>query len=226
MKIEHTRKAALIGVWTAFFLIVLWAAGMVRMHLSQPDLANAILYPPGSRAMPDFSLLDSNHEVFDKSRFAGKWSFIFFGYTSCPDICPVTLQTMQWAADRIRENGAQDNVRVVFISVDPARDNLDYLKKYVSFFNPEFLGVAGDEAQLSILTAGMNAPYKRVNPEFAREGSYFMDHSAMIFLVSPDAELYAMLPPPHHAETIAADFQTILAHYAKTRPATVAMAEF
>jgi protein SCO1 len=221
MKVQHFRKAALIGVWTAFFLIVLWVASVLRFHWSQPDLANAILYPPAARALPDFNLVDSNNEVFDKNRLAGKWSFLFFGYTRCPDICPLTLQTMQWAADRIRHNGEHDNLRFVFISVDPARDNLGYLKEYVSYFNPEFLGVAGDEAQLSILTAGMDAPYRRVEPESARADSYFMDHSAMIFLISPRAELYAMLPPPHNAETIAADFHTILEHFSQTQATAV-----
>jgi protein SCO1 len=216
MKIENFRKPALIGVWTAFLLIVLWIAWMLRLHLSQPDLANAILYPPAARALPEFSLLDTDNMVFDKNRLAGKWSFLFFGYTRCPDICPLTLQTMQWTADRIRQNGEGDNLRFVFISVDPARDNLGYLKEYVSYFNPEFLGVAGDEAQLSILTAGMDAPYRRIEAESARADSYLMDHSAMIFLISPRAELYAMLPPPHNAETIAADFHTILAHFSKT----------
>jgi protein SCO1 len=217
MKVQHFRKAALIGVWAAFLLIVLWAASILRFHWSQPDLANAILYPPGDRALPDFSLLDSNHAVFDKNRLAGNWSFLFFGYTRCPDICPLTLQTMQWAADRIRQNGEHANLRFVFISVDPARDNLDYLKDYVSYFSPEFLGVAGDDAQLSVLAAGMGAPYRRAEPESARRENYLMDHSAMIFLISPDAELYAMLPPPHNAETIAADFHSILAHFSKTQ---------
>jgi protein SCO1/2 len=220
MKIEYFRKPALIGVWTAFLLIVLWIAWMLRLHLSQPDLANAILYPPAARALPEFSLLDSNNEVFDKNRLAGKWSFLFFGYTRCPDICPLTLQTMQWAADRIRRNGEDDNLSFVFISVDPARDNPGYLKEYVTYFDPEFIGVAGDEAQLSILAAGMDAPYRRIEAEPARADSYFMDHSAMIFLISPRAELYAMLPPPHNAETIAADFHTILAHFSTAVSAT------
>jgi protein SCO1/2 len=167
--------------------------------------------------LPDFSLLDSNHEVFDKNRLAGKWSFVFFGFTHCPDICPHTLQTMQWAADKIRRNGEHDNARFVFISVDPARDDLDHLKQYVTYFSPDFLGVAGDEAQLAILTAGMDAPYRQVKPVTAREGGYFMEHSAMIFLISPRAELYAILPPPHNAEIIATDFHKILAHFTETQ---------
>jgi protein SCO1 len=216
MKVEYFRKAALAGVLAAFFLILLWIAGILRMHWSQPDLANAILYPPGSRALPDFSLLDSSNIVFDKNRLSGKWSFLFFGYTHCPDVCPLTLQTMQWAAHRIRQNGEDANLRFVFISVDPARDNPGHLKDYVSYFDAGFLGVTGDDAQLSLLTAGMGAPYRRAEPEFARE-IYFVDHAAMIFLISPHAELYAMLPPPHDAETIAADFQKILAHFSGTQ---------
>jgi protein SCO1 len=227
MQIDRYRKAALIGVWTAFFLIVLWIASVLRLHWSQPDLANAILYPPGARALPDFSLVDSNHEVFDKSRLAGKWSFVFFGYTRCPDVCPLTLNTMRQAASLIRRNGEHLNTHFVFISVDPARDSSDHLKKYVSYFSaefleyPKFLGVAGDDAQLSTLTAGMSAPYRRVKTESARQENYLMDHSAMIFLISPRAEFHAMLPPPHNAEDIAADFHAILAYFSKTQMAAL-----
>lgn len=215
MKMEHFRKAALAGVWTAFFLIVFWVAGIVRVHWAQPGLANAILYPPASRALPEFSLLDSNQDVFDKKRLTGKWSFLFFGYTRCPDVCPLTLQTLRLAAEKIRGNGGQD-VRFVFVSVDPARDR-PYLKDYVSWFSPDFLGVTGEDAQLSLLTSDLGAPYRRVRPESAPRKSYFMDHSARIYLISPDAQLYAMLPPPHDAAIIAADFHTILEHFSKTR---------
>jgi protein SCO1/2 len=127
MKMEHLRKTAVTGLWTGFILMVLWGAGMLRMHLSQPALANAILYPPGNRTLPEFSLRDSNQEVFDNSRLSGKWSFLFFGYTRCPDVCPLTLQTLRWAADRIRRNDGEDNVRFVFISVDSTRDSAGYV---------------------------------------------------------------------------------------------------
>lgn len=215
MQTERLEKAAAIIAWTAFAFIMLLFAGIAREHLAQPDLVSAVLYPEDRRALPDFRLTDFNLETFDKSRLYGKWSFLFFGYTRCPDICPHTLQTLRWAADRIRQDGAHEEVRFVFVSVDPARDDYGHLKDYVSFFDPEFTGLAGDRAQLDALTGAMDASYRRVPAESPGGENYFVEHPAQIFLINPRAELYAMLPPPHSAETIAEDFRRIRAHFAQ-----------
>jgi protein SCO1/2 len=217
-RIETDRftKAASAILWVASLCIVLLIAGFIKNHLSQPGLAAAIVYPAGSRALPDFRLTDFNHEIFDKHRLYGKWSFLFFGYTRCPDICPVTLQILGWAADRIRHSG-HDDTRFVFISVDPARDNLGFLKDYVAYFDAEFLGVTAEDTQLSVLAEAIGAPYRKTGMKYAEQEGYLMDHSAMIYLISPRAELYAMLTPPHNAETIAADFDKIREHYSKTQ---------
>jgi protein SCO1 len=212
MQTERLGKAASVFIWTAFVLIVLLFAGIAREHLSQPDLVSAVLYPEDRRTLPDFRLTDSNREAFDKSRLYGKWSFLFFGYTRCPDICPHTLQTLRWAAERIRRDGGREEVRFVFVSVDPARDDYAHLKDYVSFFDPEFIGLAGERAQLDALTEAMDAPYRRMRAE-SDGGDYFMEHPAQIFLISPRAELYALLPPPHSAETIAEDFRRLREHF-------------
>jgi protein SCO1 len=215
---DRFTRAATVILWAASLCIVLLIAGFIKEHLSQPELTAAIVYPAGSRELPDFRLTDFKHEAFDKHRLYGKWSFLFFGYTRCPDICPMTLQTLGWAADRIRRGG-HDDTSFVFISVDPARDNPDYLNDYVSYFRAGFLGVSGEDAQLSVLTKAIGAPYRRTEMKYGGAENYLMDHSAMIYLISPRAELYAMLTPPHKAETIAADFDTILAHYLQTQPA-------
>ena len=218
MRADRFTKAATVILWASFLLIVLLIAGFIKEYLSQPGLTSAVVYPAGGRALPDFRLRDSNHEVFDKRRFYGAWSFLFFGYTRCPDICPMTLQTLRWAADSIRRDG-HDDTRVVFISVDPARDNPDYLKDYVSYFDAGFLGVSGEDDQLSVLAKAIDAPYRKTGMRYAGQEGYLMDHSAMIYLIGPRAELYAMLTPPHDAATIAADFEKIRAYYSKTQVA-------
>jgi protein SCO1/2 len=214
MGTDRFTRAATAILWVASLLIVLFIAGFIKEHRSQPALTNAIVYPAGSRELPDFRLTDFNHELFDKRRFYGKWSFLFFGYTRCPDICPMTLQTLQGAAERIRRSG-HDDTRFVFISVDPARDNPGYLKDYVSYFDAGFLGVSGEDAQLSILAQAIGAPFRRTGTKDSGPEGYWMDHSAMIYLISPRAELYAMLTPPHNAATIAVDFDKIRAHYSQ-----------
>ncbi|HEX5057404.1 MAG TPA: SCO family protein [Gammaproteobacteria bacterium] len=218
MGTDRFTKAATVILWASFLLIILLSAWFIKEYRSQPALTAAVVYPAGGRELPDFRLRDFNQEVFDKRRFYGKWSFLFFGYTRCPDICPMTLQTLRWAADRIRLGG-HDDTRFVFISVDPARDNPEYLKDYVSWFDAGFLGVSGEDAQLSILAKAIDAPYRKTAMKYAGQEGYLMDHSVMVYLINPRAELYAMLTPPHDAATIAADFDKIRAYYLKTQVA-------
>lgn len=207
---DFYRKASLAIAWPAFTFIVLFAAWMVKQHLSQPDFANAVLFPNTSRSIQAFSLVDYNNRVFDKDRLMGKWSFVFFGYTHCPDICPLTLQTLSRVADSLEMPDKAD-VQFIFVSVDPQRDNSTHLKNYVEYFDNDFLGISGGESQLIAFGKALGAPFNRDdNPD---SGSYNMSHSAQIFLINPDAERYALLPQPHQAEAIVRDFYAIRAHY-------------
>jgi protein SCO1/2 len=211
MKTESFRKTAQAIVWPAFAFIVLFTAWMVKQHLSQPDFANAVLYPETSRSIQPFSLIDVNKRVFDKGRLLGKWSFVFFGYTHCPDVCPLTLQTLGRAAELIeKRNGAAD-VQFIFVSVDPQRDNNELLKNYVTYFNPDFLGVSGSQQQLLAFSKALDAPFGKSDD--TGSASYSVSHSAQIFLINPDAQRYALLPQPLQAGDIARDFYAIRAHY-------------
>lgn len=209
MRIEPFRKISLYFVWPAFAFIVVFAVWMLIQHLSQPSFTNAILYPETSRSIQPFSLVDSNNQEFDKSRLLGKWSFVFFGYTHCSDICPLTLHTLNQAADLITKNFA--DVQFIFASVDPQRDNSVHLKNYVTHFNPDFLGISGDYQQLVAFGKALGAPFDKSDSQDSR--SFIMAHSAQIFLINPKAERYALLPQPHQAGEIVHDFYTIRSSY-------------
>src|SRR3989442_13601364 len=97
---------------------------------------------PDPKPLTAFSFTDHENRAFDLSRLKGKWSFLFFGYTHCPDICPTTLATLARARENIAKStaGAKD-VQFVFISVDPNPDTASKLGQYVSSFDPDFFGV-------------------------------------------------------------------------------------
>lgn len=104
---------------------------------------------PGKPIQP-FDLLDHHGEKFDINRLKGKWTILFFGFTNCPDICPVTMHFLKSVKKSLIEKNAWDNVQVGFLTVDPARDTVEQLSNYVPHFDPEFVGITGS-VQLSLI---------------------------------------------------------------------------
>jgi len=189
-----------------------WLAAVYRENGSQavflPDRVMTLF--PAPKPLAAFAFTDQENRAFDLSRLKGKWSFLFFGYTHCPDICPTTLATLA----RVREDlakgaaGAKD-VQFVFISVDPNRDTAGRLRQYVTFFDATFLGVTGDNAQLANLAGQLGAAYQvEVRP--ATE-NYPVYHTAAVFLVDPRARYHAVFAPPFDAEGISRRFEVLRA---------------
>lgn len=169
---------------------------------------------PNARILNDFTLSDDDHQKFTPASLRGHWSFLFFGYTNCPDVCPITLKVMQqvWKALPTKIN-TKGHPRLYFISVDPDRDSLEILKKYVDFFNPEFTGVTGKLDEIDKLTKQIGILYGYEDKESDKNNSYTVNHSAQIILLDPQARMRAVFSPPHEAKTIAANFQTIRLFY-------------
>jgi len=177
--------------------------------------SRAILLPdqvmtlfPAPKPLAAFAFTDHENRVFDLSRLKGKWSFLFFGYTHCPDICPTTLATLARAHESIAKStaGAQD-VQFVFISVDPNRDTAGKLRQYVTYFDATFLGVTGDDAQLGKLAGQFGAAYQvEVKPGTE---NYPVYHTAAVFLVDPRARYHAVFAPPLDAEGISRRFEVL-----------------
>jgi protein SCO1/2 len=160
---------------------------------------------PKPRALPDFQMSDHHGQPFGLNELRGNWTLVFFGYTSCPDICPTTMMTLSGAMAELGE--AERLPRVVLISVDPERDDDVTLGSYVGYFGKSFIGVRGSDDQLKKLALAIGAMYERAAPD--ENGDYEVAHSASIFLVDPEARLFAMFSPPHQSADIAKQFVTI-----------------
>ena len=187
-----------------------WLAGSGRGNDSQ-----AILLPdrvmklsPDPKPLAAFALTDHENRVFDLASLKGKWSFLFFGFTHCPDICPTTLAILARARDNIAHStaGAED-VQFVFISVDPNRDTARKLGQYVAYFDATFLGVTGNDAQLGNLARQLGAPYQVAFKPGVE--TYPVYHATTVFLVDPRARYHAMFTPPLDAETISRRFKVL-----------------
>jgi len=174
-------------------------------------LEATVLDPP--RSLTPFTLQDHDRKPFTEQSLHGHWSFLFFGYTHCPDVCPVTLQVMQSAWKRIpRAPDDPAAPRLYFVSVDPDRDTPELLKPYVQYFDPSFIGVTGEADEIDKLTNRIGVLYGFEDKKAGTE-DYLVNHSAQIILIDPQGNLRAVFSPPHDPAGIARGFNTIRDFY-------------
>ena len=187
-----------------------WLAATYRENGSQaillPDRVMTLF--PDPKPLTAFAFTDHENRVFDLSRLKGRWSFLFFGYTHCPDICPTTLAILARAHENIAKSTVDaKDVQFVFISVDPNRDTAGKLGQYVTYFDTAFLGVTGDDAQLGNLAAQLGAAYQlAITPGME---NYPVYHTTAVFLVDPRARYHAVFAPPLDAEGISRRFEVL-----------------
>jgi protein SCO1/2 len=178
----------------------------------RPQLAEATVLFGQERALPEFALTAHDGQDFDRAAFADQWTLLFFGYTHCPDVCPITLDTLNTMLSHVTETKVRKQLKVVFVSVDPERDTLERLSMYVPFFNPEFVGATGSDTELKKLAAALGAVYLLGEPE--ADGSYTVDHSSRLLLIGPDARFTAVLSDRTAPSVLAGDLSTIIDAYA------------
>ena len=183
------------------------AAGLFWRHeQAAPQLATGTRLAP-SRALGDFSLIDSQGRKFGPANLRGRWTILFFGYTNCPDFCPTTLSTLAALEKQLR--GEKDAIlpQVVFVSVDTKRDTPAQLAKYVPYFDPTFIGLtATDQASIETVAKQFGAAVL-ITP--TPDGAYTVDHSAELFVLDPDGRLAALLSGPFTVQALSGDWQRI-----------------
>jgi protein SCO1 len=172
-----------------------------------PAELNAVLLPE-YRTVTPFQLTDGDGQPFDLSRLKGKWSFIFFGYTHCPDICPTTLATLRMVAKNLQQTPPYyQNSQFLFISVDPKRDKPANLKQFVSYFHPDFLAATGVKTEIDNLAKQLGAVYMFDGD--TNSDDYIVNHSATVVLIDPQGRWVARFNPPHKASEIAEQFRRL-----------------
>lgn len=163
---------------------------------------------PDPPTLEAFSLSDHEGKPFDRERLLGRWSMLYFGYTHCPDACPISLSVMR-EVDKLLETNEvlKDAFQPVFVSVDPARDTLEHLGQYVGHFGPRFIGVTGPEDTMPNAARVFGVVFTLTEPD--DHGNYLVDHTSAFMLVDPQARLVAVLRPPHEAKSLAEDIARI-----------------
>lgn len=165
--------------------------------------------PPlaGASIGGDFTLIDKTGKTVRYADFAGKWRVLYFGYSFCPDVCPLDLQHLmqgyhQFA--RAHPDRARDVVPM-FITVDPARDTPQVVGQYAAAFGPELIGLTGSDAQIATAAKAFMVIYQKragTNP-----GTYLMDHSRAAYLMDRNGKPVALLPADDSGKAVAAEFE-------------------
>lgn len=197
------RNSSLIIIVAAAAAIGGLAGAWLLAPAAPPELAaGTLLTEP--RALPEFRMIRHDESTFTRADLEGQWSLVFFGFTHCPDVCPNTL----FLLDRVTDALKQQNVTapdVVFVSVDTERDTPEQLAGYVRYFNPEFIGVTGDDDNLQKLAQAMSVAYEFKPAEEGSSDEYTVIHSSAVLLIDPGARLHALFTPPLHADAITGD---------------------
>ena len=183
------------------------AALIWRNAVAPAELATGAYIHP-NRALPDFSLIDTQGQTFGLAQLRGHWSMMFFGYTNCPDFCPTTLTTLAALEKRLRGEAAPVRPQVIFMSVDAARDTPQQLAKYVPYFDPEFIGLtAASQPDVEAVAAKLGVSVI-ITPK--PDGTYTVDHSGAIFVLNPEGKLAAVLTGPFALGDLESDFRRIV----------------
>ena len=174
------------------------------------DVNGYVLTQP--RALPAVELVDEHAERFRSADFAGHWSFLYFGYTYCPDVCPLTLITLATLKGQLAAEQPSARIEYYLVSVDPQRDTPERLREYVAYFDSTFHGLTGSPGALAVLTQATETLFDVAEDQDPDD--YLVSHSSNVVLLDPHGDVHAVFTPPHDPARLAADFTRVAARYA------------
>ncbi|MCL4835624.1 MAG: SCO family protein [Caldilineaceae bacterium] len=178
------------------FLFIFLLCGCAAPH----EFAGPELSAP--HPVPDVELMSVSGPV-RLSDFQGKYLFVYFGYTFCPDVCPLTLSTLQSVRKRMPEEASQ--IQVVMISVDPERDTPEVLAKYMSYFDDTFVGITGSPEEIASIGEPFGLFYEK--GEGSAATGYLISHSARAYLIDPEGNARVAYPHGATDDQIIADLK-------------------
>lgn len=204
----RTLILSIVGVLLALS-IGLWAGNHLTIGQDQATALReaGIITLPTSRELPALQLASTGGATVNSQALTGKWSLVFFGYTFCPDICPTTLAELRQLKKLLPED-AQHNLQILMVSVDPHRDSTEQLQLYLEYFDPEFIGLTGELADIQTLSNALSIPFIPGDTSLPR---YTVDHSGNLAILSPDGRQYGFIRAPLDVKEIAQQLPKLIA---------------
>ena len=182
----NTAKWLGLMILTSVIVTACTGSGGFDYSRIEDDMHGAIISPP--RKIDDFSMPSTTGADFSMADQRGKVVLIYFGYLTCPDVCPATFGDLRRVYTEV--GAPKDKVTVVFVTVDPKRDSLEKMGVYLAAFHEDFIGLRTDDEALQTVmeSFGARATFVPVNPN-EPDGDYSVEHSASIFVIGPDGHL-------------------------------------
>lgn len=197
------RKILLVGL-VSFLLIAAGAAGVFLF--SKPDTFRGTAYSEPYPVASEFELTRQNGAQFRLSEMRGKVVLLFFGYTSCPDVCPTTMAELNQALEKVGAHA--DQVQVVYVTVDPQRDTPERVEEYVNHFNPDFIGLSGSESELAKVWNDYGIFREIVDGTSA--AGYLVNHTARVTVIDQQGNLRVSFPFDTPVENIVHDLELLI----------------
>lgn len=204
----NARGGALLArrvclAYLAFLLAAPLLAYHAGAHEPAPAPVNSFVLPQ-PKALRHFDLSDHRGSRFDNRSLEGRWTFVLFGYTHCPDVCPTTLHELREVGRILASERADIDTATVFVTVDPQRDTRERLSGYVAHFGEGLRGVRGTPASLKAFAGQFQVRYTAAT-KGSRPAQYLVDHTASVALIGPDGHLHAVFMLPLRPERVAAE---------------------
>ena len=198
-------------LWASISAVVLLCAAALLALFLEPrniPLKTGVLLPH-PRPVVDFTLQGAEGTPVTRSDLRGHWTLVFSGYTHCPDVCPTTLAALAQVFQKLGDFRQQ--LHMLFISVDPKRDTPQLLARYVHAFNPGFAAATGSEQQLKKLGRNLGFAFSYAPSTDGNPNDYLVNHSAVILLINPEAQLAGFFSPPIKIKAMATDLRHVIA---------------
>jgi protein SCO1/2 len=208
---QNQRIGLTIAALVAFMGVVVL---MLINRIGQPTLLSegqmrangAWMYRP-PRNINAFKLRDHNGADFTHANLEGKWTLLYVGYTSCPDVCPTTLAMLAKLKKDLTGTEAENNTQVVLVSADPERDTVERLKQYVTYFDPQFVGVTGEFLDLQRFATNLSIAFTKVPG--SDPNNYLIDHGANIALINPRGDYQGFFKPPFEIAKLKMTYRSV-----------------
>lgn len=197
-------KGANLG-WLILLLGLAVVGGGCQTFASAYEYKGSVLEP--AAPLPDFELRAATGQPFHLSQVKGDIALVYFGYTFCPDVCPLTMADVRQALNGLAQG--RERVHVIFISVDPERDTPPVLGRYLKAFDPSFIGLTDDFEKVKEVMKPYGAFAEKETVTGSTAG-YLVNHSARLYLVTPDQKLLLMYPFGFKAEDLRSDLAYLL----------------
>ncbi len=206
----NSRFLLLGGVLVVALGLLTWSWSVQSQNVSEEELASmGVVILPEPISMDHLDLVSENGERFGRSDLQGKWTFGFFGYTHCPDICPVTLAQMKTIFDQLKEQGDHqtlENVQRLFVSVDAKRDRYEVVKSYTDSIDPDIIGVTGTPDAIKQFAESVYVGFKQLGDP-ANDEDYLVDHQGHIVIFDRQGNCYGFIKSPFEDHLLARIFK-------------------